>query len=426
MSRYIKKHRRQFLGVAFPLFFLFVLGSIGLSVFPGWINKSYGTPGQPCTSGDTTCDVCDGESCVFNDTVLPATFQCANIIFIGTTETTNFDPNITAPACPLVSSFQQQQPGCWTNCAETLTVSVATTIEVPVCSPSDLFCQGISGGDQTNACRTASCTTNSTFDSTNPSGCDYNFDSTAVSNNPPACILCSAPQPAGFTACGDGICEAGLGENCTSCPDDCLIPGFTDLCPLTSGPIIQSACQLPVPIKFVTFSSGPPFNDPLSLECEDGDLCTDNACSGGTTCTVTDKNCSLDVADFCCPAGCQPPATGQTCGNNTSCDVDCLPPVECPFCGNNIIDAGEACDGTAANNCGAAGCNNATCQCRPSFIGCLQGDGVFGKESSPGSCDGFSCSLNKDAGMPPAMNLWFLGLMAAGLSLGVCLRRRAE
>jgi hypothetical protein len=372
MSRYIKKHRRQFMGVALPLFFLFVLGSIGLSVFPGWINSTYGLPGDPCSGPfDTVCDTCNGESCVLNDTLSIPTSQCANIITSGFSVTTNFDPSITAPACPLVSSFQQQQPGCWTNCAETLTVSVATTIEVPVCSPNNNFCEGISGGDQANACRTASCTTDSTFDTLHPSGCIYDFDSSAVSNAPPACILCSSPQPAGFTACGDGICEAGLGENCTSCPIDCLVPGFDDVCPVTDAVILDDACSNVPAIVF----SGPPFNVSNSHTCEDGEVCTRSSCNGGPTCSNPPAPCDDITADFCCPSGCNAPVSGS-CSGVSNCDIDCLPPVECPFCGNNIIDAGEQCDGTAANNCGVAGCDNATCQCNPPVPGLLEGDGV--------------------------------------------------
>jgi hypothetical protein len=414
MSRYIKKHRRQFMGVALPLFFLFLLGAIGLSVFPGWINSSYSTPGQSCST-DGDCDLCADELCVFNDTISIPQSQCANF----PSGLPNFNPATTDTLCPTA-----EDPTCFDICQV-----VNTSIIGPVgqCFPDDAFCQGISGGDQANACRTAVCT--STFDNSAPSGCEFDFNTAAVSNEPPACVLCSAPQPPGFTACGNGVCEPGLGETFDNCSVDCRVPGFEGPKLPQGDSTLNGACpQLAAKIDFVTFS-GPPFNDPNNDFCEDGDVCTQNTCNPSTgNCDVVDPApCNPLQADFCCPAGCNPPPTGTSCSpNDLSCDPDCLPPVDCPFCGNNIIDAGEACDGTAANNCGAAGCNNATCQCRPSFIGCLQGDGVFGKESSPGSCDGFSCSLNKDAGMPPAMNLWLFGMMAAGLGLGLCLRRRAE
>jgi hypothetical protein len=297
------------------------------------------------------------------------------------------------------------------------------------CVPDNTLCDSLN----TNQCRGDSCLPNATPFVTidaNPTGCDYELIPTSPTNE---CKLCSAPQPPGFTACGNGICEPGLGETFANCSVDCRVPGFVGPKLPTGDPVLDGACPNPAPppakIDFVTFA-GPTFNVPDNAFCEDGDVCSKNTCNINTgNCDVVDPApCDPVQADFCCPVGCHPP-TGTSCSpNDLTCDPDCLPPVECPFCGNNIIDAGEQCDGTAANNCGLAGCNDTTCQCNPPIIhpGCLEGDGVFGKESSPGSCDGFSCSLHKDTGMPPAANLLLLVVVLGGLGVGIYLRKRED
>src|SRR5215831_2182206 len=259
MSKYIKKHRYQFAGVALPLFFLFVLIAVGASIFPGWIKPSYGTPGASCVSLSTNsadplltaCNVCAGEFCSGTG-IAPGT--CS----------------VGATPCPA----QGEDPGCWNNCTGTVFLDTILSSTVNTfgfntqCQPNNSFCSSKSGGTQANSCRTGTCTSTQAFDPANPSGCIYDLSNAAN------CILCATPAPTTFNHCGNGICEPGLGENCTSCAADCLLPGFTDTCPLTSGTTITQACEQPT-ITFVTFD-GPPYNVRFSGTCEDGDLCTDN------------------------------------------------------------------------------------------------------------------------------------------------------
>lgn len=322
MARYLKKNRRHLMGVALPIFFLFLLGAVGLSVFPGWVSPTYGTPGDPCSiafSGcdssnplHTACDVCNGEFCTFDTN----TQQRCAVISAGSTV---FDPSAVPDFLPCPGTFA----GCLTACESVFSTFNTNICQSAVCSPSDAFCDGIAGGDQPSACRSGICTANtSSFDINNPSGCDYQLESGTD------CLLCASPAPVSFDACGNGICEPGLGEDCSTCSLDCLLPGFEDVCPLTSGPVIASACSIG-DITFITFG-GPTYNFPFSGDCEDGDLCTDNSCAAAAAlCNATPKTCSINAEDFCCPAGCSPPTT-DTCGpNDSGCDIDCYTPEVC-------------------------------------------------------------------------------------------------
>lgn len=258
---------------------------------------------------------------------------------------------------------------CWTSCQEILDINGNPGFcETPSCSPNDDFCNGISGGTESNECRAGVCLPISTPDPANPSGCDYTL-------TPDASVDCRNCIPEGLATlenCGNGICEPDEGEACNTCAIDCLIPGFEETCPLTSGIIIRQACQPPIPgIIF----DGPPYNVPGSTECEDGDLCTDNSCNqtAGDVCDVTPKSCEPD-ADFCCPAGCAAP-TGDSCREVTGapipgCDPDCYVPEQCV----------------------------PTPSPTP-FAGCLQGSGGWGEKGGPG-CGGYACSLNTAASVP--------------------------
>jgi len=242
--------------------------------------------------------------------------------------------------------------------------------ETPSCSPNDDFCNGISGGTESNECRTGVCLPVSTPDPANPSGCDY----TLTPDVSTECRNCIPDGLATLENCGNGICEPDEGEACDTCAIDCLIPGFEEVCPLTTGIVIRQACQAPIPQ--VTFD-GPPYNVVGSLECEDGDLCTDNSCNetDPTVCDATPKSCVPD-ADFCCPAGCAAP-TGDSCREVTGapipgCDPDCYVPEQCVPTPSPTP---------------------------PVFAGCLQGSGGWGEKGGPG-CDGFACSLNTAASVP--------------------------
>lgn len=348
MSRYIKKHRFQIMGIAAPMFFLFVLVAIGLNVAPNWIQKSYGTPGDTCNN-ILDCDVCNSEQCIH---VTGTTYQCANSI----NSTFNFDPNgPKTPACPM-----QGQPGCWNAC-------VVGQDAVAQCMSNDAFCDDISGGNTMNECRIGTCTTIGDLDFDNPSGCDYAFDGTADS----LCVNCTPPVPAPFDNCGNGICEKANGETFDNCSIDCRVPGFTGPKLPEGDQTLDAACTPFAPaITFNGPNADGDFNVPHSLKCEDGDICTDNTCEPvqDHTCHVTNKACDPKVEDLCCPAGCNPPGANDSCAGVTNCDLDCLP--------------AEQCEGPPP-----------TSTPRPRGL-CLQGSGLRQTDENA-NCD--TCALNKNA-----------------------------
>jgi len=335
MAKYIRKHRRQFMGVVLPVFFLFLFGAISLSVFPGWLRPSYATPGAACTGlTDPTCDPCNGEICTLNSN----SSQCGVLSFVDTftfATTVTFDPAATAEACPngalvhaltLTSLQDPVYPGCFDQCTPTIISFNDTQVLAPVCSPSSTFCDGIAGGDGPNACRTGACQASATPDPANPSGCDYQLVPSAQNDE---CVVCEDPTPPGFTTCGNGICEPGEGEDCASCGEDCTVPGFEGVCPAAKSDL-DNACFVPAGIEFVTFD-GPPYNVPLSNACEDGDVCTTNTCNGDVCGPATDKLPSGDFADFCCPDGAVAPTSPGACPDllGSNCDVDCYVPIDC-------------------------------------------------------------------------------------------------
>ncbi|MDX1386285.1 MAG: hypothetical protein R3257_01760 [bacterium] len=330
MSKYVRKHRFKILGLAAPLFFVLILTIAGIGILPS--QETFGLPGEPCTtSPDLDCDPCNGESCQFNSS--NSQFECAN--FPGTATFPNFDPNISDPFCPNNTFFNSgsifacdlQYPDCWRTC---VTSTVASSFNTAICMPDDSYCDGLSGGTAANACRVGVCQTDMTVDFSNVSGCDYAFVGGTQ------CVNCAPPQPPTLPSCGNGVCEPGAspGENCGTCPEDCLVPGFDQDCagnfpnPPQQANDFCNAVSNPN-IEFITFP-GPPFNI-CGLDCEDGDVCTDNMCSG-STCGSTDKVCDPSVSDLCCPSGCNAAPAGTTCSpNDLNCDVDCLPEEVCPI-----------------------------------------------------------------------------------------------
>lgn len=359
MSRYIKKNRETFKWVALPLFCIMLLGAVGISIFPEWVKPVYGQVGEPCRESVSfeTCEELD------QDTIdlLLACNPCEGLI------------------CDQPEEFSDGQcvatdePACPGNCRQCTDVELVTGVAFSeqsglqdVCTPR------------------ANCELDTSLDAN--------------------CTLCEEqPPPAPFNNCGNGICEPSLGEDCASCDTDCLLPGFED-CPLTSGPVIAAAC-IPPNLVAITFD-GPPYNIQQSEECEDGDLCTNNACNTEgqePTCDATPKSCIGDLADFCCPAGCEPPPDGPgSCPDllGSNCDADCYVPQEC------LVPSPSPSP-------------------PPPITGlCLSGSSLIsGDGNAAPACD---CSLNPDAPMAPGKTS-VMGLMALVVAAFVIsLRRKAR
>jgi hypothetical protein len=140
---------------------------------------------------------------------------------------------------------------------------------------------------------------------------------------PNDCISGTTPG----AGCGNGLCEAGDGEDCLSCPQDC------------NGK-----------------QNGRPSN---RFCCGDGDGqnpvdCSDSRCTdGGFQCTDVPQS----GESYCCGD-----LTCEGAEDSFNCEIDCGAP---PMCGNNTTETGEVCDGTdlGGQTCGDLGCSGGSLAC---------------------------------------------------------------
>jgi len=278
--------------------------------------------------------------------------------------------------------FPNGAPDCF-HCVNSLIIG-----QVGHCVADDTFCAGIAGGTGPNDCRIAVCTDVSTF--TQPTGCDYVIDPSPTPI--PQCFQCNDSTAPFANHCPNGACEPGQGETTATCPEDCVVPGMTPT-PLPTQADMTDACTPSVPA--ITFD-GPPFNVSGSLDCEDGNVCTGDSCSGGS-CVHTNLGCSHDVSDLCCPGSCHAPAAGTLCGNDLNCDTDCKPQIPCPL--PTPIPTPT-----------------------PIALKCIEGSGFGSEKSGLPTCKGFSCSLNPVAESAPGFGLMML--VVAGMGYGAYRRLR--
>lgn len=151
--------------------------------------------------------------------------------------------------------------------------------------------------------------------------------------------------------CGNGLCEAGNGEDCLSCPADCR--GVQDGKPANRFCCGDGAGANPLSCSNATCTaSGWRCTDvPAAASC-----CGDGACTG-------------QESGLLCAIDCGPPPVcgdGVCNGNETACTcADCgAPPAEA--CGDGVDND---CDGQV--DCGDADCASASvCLCLPSNTTC--------------------------------------------------------
>ena len=147
-----------------------------------------------------------------------------------------------------------------------------------------------------------------------------------------------SPSSAPSQACGDGVCD--LGEDCSSCPGDCIQStispcNFNGICEVNLGENCQSCSS---------DCNGKQNGNPRNQYCCGGDVdCTDSRCS------ADGKSCS-STSSYCCGDNqCEGPE------DSANCAVDCGSPATC---GDGICDPSEDscscssdCD-AVAENCG--------------------------------------------------------------------------
>jgi hypothetical protein len=236
-----------------------------------------------------------------------------------------------------------------------------------------LFCDGVETCDPVLDCQAGvdpcgggACDEGN--DTCEPSVCDSDgiCESGEDCNNCASDCISGAPSGA---ACGNGLCEAGDGEDCVSCPGDCNgVQGGKPSGRFCCG---DGDGQNPVSCGDAACSTG-------------GWSCTDTPTGGGTSYCCGDgacegdedaDNCLIDCpAPFCgdghcdpgedqcnCPADCgPPPATESNCsdGQDNDCDglTDGADP-DCPDCGG----AGDSC--SSNDDCCSGRCKgNGTCK----------------------------------------------------------------
>jgi hypothetical protein len=152
-------------------------------------------------------------------------------------------------------------------------------------------------------------------------------DGTCQAQAGETCASCAA-DCGPCAGCGDGLCQAALGESCMSCLADCGPCGGTcthDVC--TPGPPLPTTCG----------------------------VCPQTVCMADAFCCETfwDSVCVERARMSCAGVSC-----GATCGDGdctfdescVSCALDC---GQCPGCGNGVCQPqiGETCQ-TCAADCG--------------------------------------------------------------------------
>jgi len=185
-----------------------------------------------------------------------------------------------------------------------------------------------------------------------------------------SCSTC--PKDCG-NCCGNGTCDAALGESCASCPSDC------GACPPTCG---NGKCD--------------PTESCASCAKDCGQCCGDGKCEAalGESCTSCPKDCGA----------CPPKCGDGTCDPNESCQ-SCA--KDCGLCcGNKKCEAafGETCS-TCPADCGACPpkCGDGTCDPNESCKSCPADCGKCPPSCGDGTCDpNESCtSCPKDCGACP-------------------------
>ncbi|MEK7703477.1 MAG: putative metal-binding motif-containing protein [Myxococcota bacterium] len=168
------------------------------------------------------------------------------------------------------------------------------------------------------------------------------------------------PFAGGIAPCGNGSCEAGIGETCTTCPADCACSTCTegatrDCYTGASATLDVGACQGGSQTctggAWETSCAGEVL--PATEHCSD---VLDNDCDGTT-----------DGADSDCPAGCQDADSDGyaniTCGGSDCNDSDgAISPVAVEVCGDRLDNdcdgaADNAADGSCTRAVSSSGCD---------------------------------------------------------------------
>jgi hypothetical protein len=177
--------------------------------------------------------------------------------------------------------------------------------------------------------------------------------------------------------CGNGICEGANGEDCITCPQDCLSGTSSgavcgnDVCEAGNG---EDCVSCPADCNGV--QGGKPAN---RFCCGDGDgtnpvSCSDSRCTTG----------GFDCTDI-------PQSGGSFCCGDDICEGD----ESCSNCGTDCNLGVEICDGGIDEDCdGDVDCDDSECAALPQ---CQEVCAEIGQSCTD---DGDCCSLNCSGGKP--------------------------
>ena len=235
---------------------------------------------------------------------------------------------------------------------------------------------------------------------------EQTFGTISVCDDDDDCTVDSCDPATGCvytTNCGNGTCDPGCGENCSTCAADCPTPQ----CNTCIGGVITP-------------------------NCDDGDACTVDSCDPAAGCVYTpidcgDGTCDPDCENCCnCPEDCG-------CGPCHSCNpetCDCTPDGHCddgtcdPDCGENCSTCASDCptppcntciEGVITPNCGNGTCepdcgeNCGTCPRDCPITACTQvcEGGVATSACRDGTCDPVCencCNCPEDCGCGPCQS----------------------
>ena len=226
-------------------------------------------------------------------------------------------------------------------------------------------CDGLDvGGATCGGCAgTVACTASCTLDT---GGC-----TDGICSGTETCGSCATDCTAGGASCGNGICEAGGGENCLTCAADCNgrqggKPSGRFCCG-ASGGVGNVGCSASQCGSCTTTSSSTCCGDGLCAGAENGTTC-ERDCGAAPVCG--DGTCNGSETPCSCAGDCGvPPSTETSCSDavDNDCDglTDCSDTAQCaasPSCascspaGSSCTTPSSCCSGTCKGKTGAKTC----------------------------------------------------------------------
>ncbi|MFH1530008.1 MAG: hypothetical protein ABIK09_04630 [Pseudomonadota bacterium] len=336
----------------------------------GCLNTPNGAPcedGDICTVGDTCiageCDhgpqiACDdGNPCT--DDVCDSAVGCVHTANEGPCEDGNLCTEMgvcAAGACtPGKAVTCNDEDVCTDDTCDPTAGCVHTPNTAPcndnnACTVADICAAGLCGGGGAANCIDGNpCTSDS---------CDWQSGCVNEPNQQPCDDLnaCTIGD-----ICAGGACNPGAAVNCNDqnlCTTDSCVPATgCDNAPNAAPCNDGDACTTG------DVCGGGLCGGVGALDCDDGNVCTDDSCDPVSGCAHAfnaapcDDNNLCTAEDFCASGVCMPGLSGGECDDGDVCTSDsCHPTSGCLYTFNtNPCNDGSAC--TAADTCAAGDCH---------------------------------------------------------------------